>query len=112
MKLWLEKHSLPQRTDEYLTSDSLHADTLVRKSLAGQDVRFVSPIDALCDAQGCLLSIDGKSWAPLTLDASHLTPAGSEYLLGRTAPQIFDQEAPRKPPPLTFGAPASAVRLH
>jgi peptidoglycan/LPS O-acetylase OafA/YrhL len=113
MRLWLEKHILPQRTDEYLNPDSLRADTLVRRLLAGEDVRFVSPIDVLCDAQGCLLTTEAKSWTPLTLDSSHLTTGGSEYLLGRTAAQIFDQDnAPLRPLPLTLGAPAPAVRLH
>lgn len=113
MKLWLEKQVLPQRTDEYLDSESLRVDALVRQLLAGQDVQFVSPIDVLCNSQGCLLTIDAKGWTPLTLDSSHLTTGGSEYLLGRTAARIFDDvDAPRGPRSITLGAPGSTLRLH
>jgi hypothetical protein len=112
MKLWIEKHTLPLRATEYLNRDSLRADELVRKVAAAQDVQFVSPIDVLCDARGCLLTTNLTSWTPLTLDSSHLTTTGSEYLLGRIAAQIFDDEASRRPRPVTLSAPVSSTRLH
>jgi peptidoglycan/LPS O-acetylase OafA/YrhL len=111
MKLWLEKHVLPQRSIEYLNPDSLLADALVRKVVAGQDVQFVSPIDALCDARGCLLTTNPTSWTPLTLDSSHLTTGGSEYLLGRTATQIFAVDDAPRPRPTTLSAPGPSIHL-
>jgi peptidoglycan/LPS O-acetylase OafA/YrhL len=111
MKLWLEKHVLPQRSIEYLDTDSLRADDLVRNLLTSQDVQFISPIDVLCDAEGCLLTTKRTSWTPLTMDASHLTTGGSEYLLGRTAGQIFGEDgAPTRP--VTLSAPARSLHLH
>ena len=109
MKLWLETHDLPQRTKEYLDSHSLFADDLVRH-LTAQDpgVEFVSPIDALCDAHGCLLTTDKASWIPLTLDTAHLTADGSKYLLDRTAGEIFVENAPGRPRPGTLSTPATA----
>jgi peptidoglycan/LPS O-acetylase OafA/YrhL len=114
MKLWLESHSLPQRTNEYLDSDSLRANELVRHVIGeGEGVEFVSPIDTLCDSRGCLLSIDKTSWIPLTLDTSHLTADGSKYLLDHTAGEIFTEDSePRQPRPVTLSAPATEGHLY
>jgi hypothetical protein len=66
MKLWLERHDLPQRSNEYLDTGSLRADDLVRRAITqGQGVEFVSPIDVLCDSRGCLLTTNRTSWIPL-----------------------------------------------
>ena len=113
MKLWLEKHVLPQRTDEYLNMDSLRADDLVRHAIAeSPGVEFVSPIDVLCDSGGCLLTTNRSSWVPLTLDASHLTVDGSRYLLDRTAAEILSDKAVLPAHRATLGAPATVGRLH
>ena len=112
MKLWLEKRTLPLRSNEYLSSDSPLADHLVRDLAAGLDVQFVSPIDVLCDARGCLLTTNRTTWTPLTLDSSHLTAGGSEYLLGRTEAEIFvEDDAPRRARPVTLSAPAASRSL-
>jgi peptidoglycan/LPS O-acetylase OafA/YrhL len=113
MKLWRETQNLPQRTKEYLDTSALRADDLVRHLIA-QDpgVEFVSPIDTLCDAHGCLLTTDKTSWIPLTLDTSHLTADGSKYLLDHTAGEIFVEDAPGGQRPVTLSAPATASHFH
>jgi peptidoglycan/LPS O-acetylase OafA/YrhL len=110
MKLWLENHDLPQRSREYLDTDSLRADELVRHLVAqDQGVEFVSPIDALCDSRGCILTTNPTRWIPVTLDSSHLTVDGSTYLLDRTAGEIFtDDDSPRRPHAVTLSAPSVA----
>ena len=114
MKLWLESHSLPQRSKEYIDAYTLRADVVVRDVIAeAQGVEFVSPIDALCDSHGCLLSTDKTSWIPLTLDTSHLTADGSRYLLDHTAGEIFtDDNVPRPPRAVTLSAPATPGHLY
>jgi peptidoglycan/LPS O-acetylase OafA/YrhL len=113
MKVWLETHALPQRSKEYLNLNSLRADDLVRHVIAEHEgVEFVSPIDALCDARGCLLTTNRSSWVPLTLDSSHLTVDGSKYLLDRTEGEVFAEDSASRPPrPVTLSAPAAGGRL-
>jgi peptidoglycan/LPS O-acetylase OafA/YrhL len=114
MKLWVERHDLPQRSQEYLDTDSLRADDLVRHVIAKvQGVEFVSPIDALCDSRGCILTTSRTRWIPVTLDTSHLTIDGSKYLLDHTAGEIFTEgDAPRGARPVTLSAPSPAGYLH
>ena len=46
---------------------------------------FFSPRQALCTAEGCLLTYQGR---PLHWDEGHLSVAGSRFLAERMEPQI------------------------
>jgi hypothetical protein len=85
VKLWLDNHTLPERTDRYLNTASTRADRTVRDAIATTGALFVSPIDVLCDERGCLLTTDRSHWTPLAWDAAHLTEAGSIYLIMHSA---------------------------
>lgn len=50
-------------------------------SLTGVD--FISPLDILCDASGCLLSVPGDRISPLSFDYGHLTSDGSNFLVSK-----------------------------
>jgi hypothetical protein len=89
VKLWLDNHTLPERTDRYLNTASTRADRTVRDAIATTGALFVSPIDVLCDERGCLLTTDRSHWTPLAWDAAHLTEAGSTYLIAHAAAGIF-----------------------
>jgi peptidoglycan/LPS O-acetylase OafA/YrhL len=89
VKLWLETHTLPERTERYFNAASVRADAAVRAAMATTGAVFVSPIATLCDARGCLLTTDRSRWTPLAWDAAHLTDAGSIYLIKRSAAGIL-----------------------
>ena len=46
-------------------------------------VSFMSPMDALCNEQGCLISASSHELIPTSFDYGHLTEAGSRILLER-----------------------------
>ncbi|HEY6456404.1 MAG TPA: acyltransferase family protein [Steroidobacteraceae bacterium] len=89
MKLWVDTRSLPERTNAYLVAESERMDSLVREAVSTTRAVFVSPIDALCTERGCLLTTNRSTWTPVAWDAAHLTDAGSDYLIARTASSIL-----------------------
>jgi peptidoglycan/LPS O-acetylase OafA/YrhL len=91
VKLWLDTHALPERTHAYFNDTSAQVDGWVRAAVTQTGAVFVSPIDALCDPRGCLLTTDPARWTPLAWDAAHLSEAGSVYLLSRAADQVLGQ---------------------
>jgi peptidoglycan/LPS O-acetylase OafA/YrhL len=93
VKLWLDTHSLPERTHAYFNATSARVDAQVRDAVAQTGAVFVSPIDALCDERGCLLTTDRNRWTPLAWDAAHLTEAGSIYLVSRAADELLGRPA-------------------
>ena len=89
VKLWLDTHTLPERTAAYLDSAAARADAAVGAAVSGTGAVFVSPIAKLCDERGCLLTTDHDRWTPVAWDAAHLTAAGSAYLIRRSAGEIL-----------------------
>lgn len=47
------------------------------------NVKFISPLDLLCDGKGCLISTSSQTLIPLAWDYGHLTEAGSEFLIAK-----------------------------
>jgi len=90
VKVWLDTHALPERTQAYFNEESRRADARVRAAVANSDAVFVSPISVLCDDSGCLLTTDRTQWTPLAFDSAHLTRAGSIYLVALVAAEIWD----------------------
>lgn len=85
MRHWNRTHALPDYTDEQLDPSALAADQAVQRALADTGVTFVSPIAALCNADGCLASTqDHGVFHPTSFDESHLTVQGSQALIERS----------------------------
>ncbi|SDP82995.1 Peptidoglycan/LPS O-acetylase OafA/YrhL, contains acyltransferase and SGNH-hydrolase domains [Ralstonia sp. 25mfcol4.1] len=59
------------------TNDQIHA--VAEKSGAS----FISPMDYMCDKQGCLLSLTTDKVVPLAYDYGHLTTLGSDHLVSQ-----------------------------
>ena len=58
-------------------------DKKIRDLAVVTGVKFISPLDILCDSNGCLLSIPGNNVLPLSFDYGHLTTNGSIFLVTR-----------------------------
>jgi peptidoglycan/LPS O-acetylase OafA/YrhL len=89
MKLWLDHNSVVDRTNAFLNRESIEIDSSVRRVVASTDAVFISPLDVLCDRDGCLLTTNDAQWEPVAWDAAHLTRAGSEYLVSHVAGEIL-----------------------
>lgn len=75
---WRDGGDVPDRLIKPLDSRALAADQAMNSALRGTDAIFISPYEALCNAQGCLtLQAHAGLLMPIALDESHLTPSGS-----------------------------------
>jgi peptidoglycan/LPS O-acetylase OafA/YrhL len=62
---------------------AISADKNMRDISLRSGVKFISPLDVLCDTSGCTISIPGDKITPLSWDYGHLTTLGSEYLVSK-----------------------------
>lgn len=87
---WRRTGDIAQRSRDHLDRASLAADAVLRQTVAGTGARFVSAVDLLCDAAGCLVSTlrDGV-YRPMANDDSHLTVEGSAILVERSRVVLF-----------------------
>ncbi len=69
------------RTYRHFDSESLQANRKIKAFAEENRVEFVSPIDLLCNADGCLISTSRTKLTPLAWDYCHLTEAGSTLLI-------------------------------
>ncbi len=58
-------------------------DKKIRDVASITGISFISPLDILCDTNGCLLSVPGDNISPLSFDYSHLTTNGSNFLVSK-----------------------------
>jgi hypothetical protein len=55
-----------------------------------QGITFLSPLDVLCNAQGCLTRMGDHDIEIATIDYGHLSPVASAYLISGLAERIFE----------------------
>jgi hypothetical protein len=58
-------------------------DNKIRDVAFLMDIEFISPLDVLCDTNGCLLSATNKNILPLSFDYGHLNSNGSIFLVSK-----------------------------
>ncbi len=80
----------PQRSLRGLDKNILRADAGLKSETAKDSgYTYVSIIDALCDATGCLTYVGNDKKTGITsADYGHLTPLASEYLAEKTLAKI------------------------
>ena len=87
LRAWERDGDVPERLLAGLDGHALRLDDEVRRAMAGSTARFLSPIEHLCNALGCLATHTERGIAqPLVHDESHLTLAGSVALVQRSRP--------------------------
>ncbi len=69
------------RTYLHFNPDSSQANRQIGAFAKEHGVGFVSPIDLLCNADGCLISTSATKLTPLAWDYCHLTEDGSVFLI-------------------------------
>ncbi len=69
------------RTYKNFNKLSVDINNRIRTFARENDIAFVSPIDLLCNVEGCLISTSKEVLSPLAWDYGHLTEAGSIFLI-------------------------------
>jgi hypothetical protein len=89
-KYW---HHTDNRLDVYLDKKILNIETALKaKYQYANDVRYVSLIDSLCNAQGCLTNLNNDRKAGLiTYDYGHFTLPASEYVARTILAPVLNQ---------------------
>jgi len=85
--LFLHKDQIPERISNF-SPDLYGMDAKLRTVAVSLGVSYFSPLKALCNDQGCLTRIGDGPASLVTWDVSHLTDAGSAYVVGRMASQM------------------------
>ena len=79
------RHTFVQDVKNRTFSDYIYEsntmDNRIRNIAKNNNITFISPIDTLCNNDGCLISTSLKKFTPLAWDYGHLTTDGSEYFI-------------------------------
>ena len=81
-------HKIPERLFS-LAKRSLEVDRRLKDITSHLGVRYISAYDVFCNENGCLARLGDTAKDIVQWDSSHLTPAGSWYLVSRITDQIF-----------------------
>jgi peptidoglycan/LPS O-acetylase OafA/YrhL len=95
LDLWRHRHELKDRSKELLDPAAFDADIFARNAVAGTAAIFVSPIAALCDEDGCMISSDPHTPTPLAWDNDHLSLAGSRLVVHLALMPFLSGAGPR-----------------
>lgn len=71
------------RTYVGFNKEIVEADQRIAGVARQAGVGYFSPLELLCNDQGCLISTSPDRFVPLAWDSSHLTAAGADYLVRR-----------------------------
>jgi hypothetical protein len=90
LRIWGREGNVPERTFAGLDGRLTKLDDELRVALRNTQAVFVSPLQRMCNTEGCLASQtrDGLT-LPLVLDESHLTEAGSVELVQRVRAELL-----------------------
>ena len=69
------------RTYERFEQAEFDVDRRVAGIARRSGAMFISPLDALCNKDGCLMSASRTEYAPMAYDVSHMTYPGSAYFI-------------------------------
>ena len=73
--------TIPSRTYFNFDASLFETDANLRNRLAGMpDVTYFSALDAMCNAEGCLTTVNGRADGLTSWDYGHLTTPGAVYL--------------------------------
>ena len=85
---------VPQRLNVGWDHTALALDDEMRTFAESSGVRYISPMKILCDDDGCLTRVRDDAASLVAWDQSHLTGAGSAYVVAR-----FEEQPPVDPHP-------------
>jgi len=90
--------TVPERLPTPRFKDLVKLDQALRRISVDAGVEFVSLLDALCTANGCLVAPAGDPQLLLSFDGAHLTRSGSQFVAEHALCSIFSACADRALP--------------
>jgi peptidoglycan/LPS O-acetylase OafA/YrhL len=81
--------AFPTRVGSRLSAEPPRADRELRPLARRLGVRYVAPLDVLCDADGCLARLGDAVDRLVFWDPSHFTDVGSAYFVGAVAADLL-----------------------
>jgi peptidoglycan/LPS O-acetylase OafA/YrhL len=96
-EIWRREHVLQIRSSQLLDRTAFDADNVIREAVSGTGATFVSPIQLLCNRDGCLISADPTGATPIAWDYDHLSLAGSAFVARLALPSILGEQSQPSP---------------
>jgi len=79
--LKLFKPQLIDRTYKRFNFTAIKAGQHISNIAQSNDIQFISPINLLCNVEGCLLSTSPDEFIPMAYDKTHFTYPGSDFFM-------------------------------
>lgn len=79
--LKLFKSQAVDRTYKRFNFSTIKVDRHMAEIANSNNIKFISPINLLCNADGCLLSASRNEFIPMAYDKTHFTYAGSDFFM-------------------------------
>jgi peptidoglycan/LPS O-acetylase OafA/YrhL len=83
------KAEIPFRMKDAVTLAVSDVDKQMAAEAASLGLEYVSPFEALCDADGCIASTDQRTSGITAMDAAHLTSSGAWFVISRSLGSFF-----------------------
>ena len=84
------RHRVPTRTSFGLLPVAGQLDRQIRELALQLKVAYISVVDIMCDDHGCLARVGDRQDDLTAWDNTHLTAAGSAFVVRAAAPSFFD----------------------
>jgi peptidoglycan/LPS O-acetylase OafA/YrhL len=81
--------SLVTRTFKRLDFSAIQTDKDIKEVAEKNNLDFISPIEVLCNDEGCLISASASEFIPMAYDKTHLTYPGSDYFIRNSLEKNF-----------------------
>ena len=83
------KSGVEDRTYKRIDFSSVIADKRIEILAREEGIKFLSPVKALCNEDGCLMSVSTSEFIPVAYDISHLTFSGSTFFIDKNVDKQF-----------------------
>jgi peptidoglycan/LPS O-acetylase OafA/YrhL len=80
---------LPLRLTTPRMDELTQIQSALRDIAARTGAVYLSPLDLMCNRDGCMVTLDGKAENIMTFDNAHLTTVGSEFVVGHLLHDVF-----------------------
>jgi peptidoglycan/LPS O-acetylase OafA/YrhL len=84
---WGARRFIPNEinySSQYIKKWITKADELMRNFSKNHSIEFISPLDYLCNSQGCQLSADSGKYIPMAYDSLHMTFPGAKFFVEKS----------------------------
>jgi peptidoglycan/LPS O-acetylase OafA/YrhL len=81
--------TLPMRMKLGLATESFDLDSKMAQRAKELGIEYISPVQTLCNDDGCLTMVPDAPDIPISWDPAHFTREGSRYFINQVADKLF-----------------------